>query len=254
MKIERPNDPYSPAWAEYWRQNPGLLRSVGAAASGDGDGDGGQDGDGGGDGDDPAEKLAKLEQERKDLQDRMSKLEANNRDLLDEKRRAKEAADQAAAEAAKKNGDVEALEKSWQEKLDAERQERERLSGTIQKLTSGQTATKVAAEVFGPHADLMMPHVQSRLTTEFVDGVPKVRVLDEGGNPSAKTPEELADEFRNNERFAPFVVASRASGGGPHGNGSGGGSGQKQMKRSDFDTMTPPQQSHFVNGGGKVVD
>lgn len=49
-KIERPTNPYDPAWPDWNIQNPLIRRSVGAAAA-DGDGDGGGDGDDGGDGD-----------------------------------------------------------------------------------------------------------------------------------------------------------------------------------------------------------
>ncbi len=42
--LQKPTDPYDPAWVEYARQNPGLRRSLSAADAGDG-GDGGDGGD-----------------------------------------------------------------------------------------------------------------------------------------------------------------------------------------------------------------
>jgi hypothetical protein len=191
-----------------------------------------------------------------DLADRLAKLEENNRALLREKKEAKEAAEKAALDAAKKGGDVEALEKSWQEKLQAREAE---LSGEIgnykslvTSLTVGATAATFAAEVFGNNADLMMHHVNQRLSTEIVDGRAKVRVLDRDGKPSAMTVEDLKAEFKNNERFAPFVVGSRASGGHPTGDKGNGGGGT--MTRSAFDQMGAAQKAKFMQDGGRLTD
>lgn len=160
-----------------------------------------------------------------DLEDRLKKLEKNNQDLLAEKKKAKEDAEAAALDAAKKGGDIEALEKSWTDKMtsavSAKDQELNALKEMVSQLTVGSTATALAAELFGEHADLMMHHIKSRLTYEVAEGKPKVRILDDG-KPSAKTVDELKEEFRSSQKFAPFVVGSKASGGGPTGRPSGG--------------------------------
>lgn len=47
MTLQRPSNDYDPLWAAYWRQNPHLLRSVGAMAAGEGGEGGSEGGDGG---------------------------------------------------------------------------------------------------------------------------------------------------------------------------------------------------------------
>lgn len=166
-----------------------------------------------------------------DLKERLKKLEKNNQELLEEKRKAKEEADRVAAEAAKKSGDVETLEKSWQEKLNSEVTAREQklkdYETMLSVMTVGSEATRLAAEVFGDHSEIMMPHIKSRLSYEIVDGHPKVRVLDSEGRPTAASVDDLKNEFKNSDKFAPFVVGSRASGAGAHSNRQGGGAVKK---------------------------
>jgi uncharacterized protein YegJ (DUF2314 family) len=201
-------------------------------------------------------KVEGIPQPDNSLADRLAKLEANNKALLDEKLAAKAAADQAKLEAAKKGGDVEALEKSWAQKLsDREAElagEVNNYKSLVTSLTVGATAATVAAEVFGDNADLMMHHVNSRMTTEIVDGRAKVRVLDREGKPTAMSVEDLKSEFKNNPRFAAFVVGSRASGSvPPGGKGSGGGS---VMTRSAFDQLGPAQKAKFMQEGGRLTE
>jgi len=189
------------------------------------------------------------------LAERLAKLESNNKSLLAEKLAEKERAERLAMEAAKKGGDVEALEKSWSEKLNTtvsqKDQELNQYQRMIESLTVGATASTFAAEVFGEHAELMMPHVSSRLKTEIVDGNPKVRVLTTDGKPSAMSIDDLKQEFRNNNRFAALVVGSRASGGVPAGHYSGGG---MVLSRSAFDQLPPRSRSEFIQKGGTLTE
>ena len=153
------------------------------------------------------------------------KREQEERKREQELRKAKE------LEAAKASGDVQALEKSWAEKLNTEKQTYEQqlqsLNGMINNLTVGSTATKLAAELaVQGSADVLLPHIQNRLKVEVVDGNPVVRVLDREGKPSAATVEELKNEFLNNQSFAPIISGTKASGAG-HRAGSGGGASKK---------------------------
>lgn len=150
-------------------------------------------------------------------------LKDQNAKLLAEKREAKKLQDEAAAEAkrlvdenARKSGDVAALEKSWQEKLNAKEAE---LTGklssyqkTVNELTIGSAAKEIGAKVFGKNAGLMTPHILQRLALEEVDGAFKVRVTKDG-KPSALTMDDLAKEFQVNPEYASVVVASQSSGG-----------------------------------------
>ena len=190
-------------------------------------------------------------------------LKAQRDALLNEKKEAQrkakeaeEAAKAAAEESARKNGDVAALEKSWQEKLAATESNYKNLNESLTKqihgLTVGQTATKLAAELaISGSADVLLPHIQSRLTVEIKDGAPSVRVLDLQGKPTALTIDELKQEFISNKAFAPLIAASKATGGGA--SGSGGGGAPKTMKRDQFETMNPVQKMDFIKSGGKLI-
>lgn len=172
-------------------------------------------------------------------------LKAQRDALLNEKKEAQrkakeaeEAAKAAAEEAARKSGDVSALEKSWQEKLATTETNYKNLNESLTKqihgLTVGQTATKLAAELaISGSADVLLPHIQSRLTVEIKDGAPSVRVLDLQGKPTALTIDELKQEFISNKAFAPLIAASKATGGGASTtNNSGSGATDIQTKLS----------------------
>ncbi len=188
-------------------------------------------------------------------------LKAQRDALLNEKKEAQrkakeaeEAAKAAAEEAARKSGDVSALEKSWQEKLAATESNYKNLNESLTKqihgLTVGQTATKLAAELaISGSADVLLPHIQSRLTVEIKDGAPSVRVLDLQGKPTALTIDELKQEFISNKAFAPLIAASKATGGGAS---SGGGGAAKTMTKNQFDAMSPTQKMEFMRSGGKL--
>lgn len=159
------------------------------------------------------------------LKESVAKLEAKNRELLEEKAKAKQAAEQAALEAAKKSGDLESLESSWKQKLESTTGEYsgriKELESMLTRITSGAEAKKLASDLAMPgHADLLMPHIERRLTTEVRDGVPQVRILDANGHLSAMTIEDLRKEIANSPLFAPILAGSRASGGGAPTNGS----------------------------------
>ena len=143
-------------------------------------------------------------------------------------KRARELEDQLAETAntnAKKNGDVEALEKSWGEKyakLEAElRGEIAGRDGHLNKLLVDNVAQSLASKLSTAPA-VILPHIKSRLQAEFHEGAGVTRVLDANGKPSALTLDELETEFRGNKDFAPIIIASKASGSGALGSGGGG--------------------------------
>lgn len=199
---------------------------------------------------------AELEDLKKQLDEALKGIEAlkaKNDELIAEKREAQrkakereEAAAQAAAEAAAKAGDVEALNKSWEAKLakrEAELTEALKARDSqLMDLTVGATAQRLASELAVPgSADVLLPHIKSRLRYE--DG--KTVVLDTEGKPSASTVDELANEIRNDKRFAPLIVASMADGGGASGSRGGGAA---TLKRSQ---MTPAQKREFIEKNGQ---
>lgn len=178
------------------------------------------------------EALRKEREERKAAKERAEALEREARER--------------AEEAARKAGDTEALERSWQEKL--AKREAELMDALkardaqLVELTVGATAQRLAADLAVPgSADVLLPHIKSRLRYE--DG--KIIVLDAEGKPSASTVDELANEIRNDSRFKPLIVASMADGGGASGSRGGGAA---TLKRSQ---MTPAQKREFIEKNGQ---
>lgn len=160
-------------------------------------------------------------------------LKRKNAELLEEKKAEQRRREAAELERAKKDGDVTALETSWQTRLDtevgAERAKVTGLEAQLQALTVGRAATELAAELAVvtngvSSAKALLPHIEKRLSMEVgQDGVAKVRVLDADGKPSAKTLDQLKDEFRADPVFAPLIQASKAGGSGADGGKGGGG-------------------------------
>ena len=195
------------------------------------------------------------------MQESIAKLEAKNRELLEEKARTKKEAEQAALEAAKKSGDLESLEKSWQKKVETTEQELrteiKQYEQMLASITSGAEARRLAADLALPgHADLLMPHIAGRLKTEIRDGKPTVRVLDRDGTPSAMTVDDLRKEIMGTELFAPILAGSKANGAGGTGRSDGGKPKLKafneytsselvELKRADPDTYIRIRDEYY---------
>jgi aspartate/methionine/tyrosine aminotransferase len=195
-------------------------------------------------------------------QEDVSGLKAKVDELLGEKKAAKEAADaareearQIAEQAALKSGDVEAITKSWQEKYDALNQTLEQSNSTIANLTSGSTATQLAAKLaVEGSSEVLLPHIQSRLKTEFKDGQPVTVVLGKDGRPSALTVDDLAAEFTNNKAFSHVISGSKARGAGTDTPTNKGGAGVLEISRSEFEALPAAKRMEHVKSGGKVTD
>jgi len=192
-------------------------------------------------------------------------LKKKNSELMDElkgfKRSQKEKEEQAAREREEllaKSGDVEALRKSYDEKMtkittDYSTRE-QNYQQQLQKLTVGQTATTLAAELAIPgSAPVLLPHIQARLSMEIRDGVPVTVVIGQDGKPSALTIDDLKSELSANPAFAPIIAASKAAGGGASGSGNGGGAAKKAVTRSQFDAMNPAQRAEHIKSGGTIT-
>lgn len=204
----------------------------------------------------PDPQAAQTTEQLAALQRDIDALKAKNSELIAEQRAAKKKAEAAALDAAKKGGDLDAIEKSWKEKLDSTQGDYEtkikQYETMVSAMTAGQQAVKIAAEIALPgSADVLLPHINQRLTTEIKDGKAVVRVLGKDGMPSAMSVDDLKKEFVENKAFAPLLVGSLASGGGKV-NGAGGEG--KSMQRSAFEKMDPTQKMKFVKDGGTIFD
>jgi hypothetical protein len=161
-------------------------------------------------------------------------LKAKNEELLAElranktkAREAEEAARIAAEDAARKSGDTEALDRSWQEKHTAALAEKDgtlsALQAQVHALTVGATAARVAGELaVQGSAAVLQQIIEPRLSMELREGKPTVVVLDAERRPTALTVDEFKTQLFNDAALAPLIASSRASGGGATG-GKGGG-------------------------------
>ena len=123
----------------------------------------------------------------------------------------------------KKRGNIDVLEKSWNEKFENQQaeysQQIEGYKNFIQKTLGDELAEKMSAEFYPDAPKVMIPHFRSRISVDFEPDesgkiVPKRRILDATGQPSALTPDELKKEFLNNTEFAGMVKGTQASGSG----------------------------------------
>ncbi|WHI46590.1 hypothetical protein [Microbulbifer sp. VAAF005] len=158
----------------------------------------------------------------------VAELKAQVASLLEEKKAEAKKAKDAAEEAARKSGDVEALDNSWKEKLanrETELQAQiDALNGSITTMTVDNVAVSMANEIaVQGSADILVPHIKARLAAEQRDGQFVTVVKDGQGKPSAASLDDLKTEFANNPAFAPVILGSKASGGGAGGGGQGGG-------------------------------
>jgi len=249
--INKPTDHYSSKWLDYWKQNPSLHRGVGAEATAE----------------ETAAAAAAAAKENEtpaidpkafeDMKAELDRYKIKHQESEKHLKEKEKLARTAAEEAAKKSGDVEALEKSWQDKLTAREAELTgQLTGyekMVSDMTAGAQALKLAAEMSIPgSADAMLPHIKSRLTTEIHEGKPVLRVLDADGKPSALSIDDLRKEFENNKAFAPLLIGSHASGGGAVNNGKEGGGAT--INRQAFNALSPGAQMEHIKKGGKLID
>lgn len=152
---------------------------------------------------------------------------------------------------ARKKGDIATLEKSWQSKLEKQRDEYE---AKVSKLTSHTTktlvdnvASQIAHKISNAPA-LIMPHIKSRLLADFDGDAPVTRVLDKEGKPSALTVDELASEFVANKDFSAIITASKASGGAGKSSNNGGGAANlnNSDKPADLSKMNPRELAELL--------
>lgn len=200
-----------------------------------------------------AEKSAMLEDVTKQFEAVKSKAD----ELLDETKKAKarareeaEAKDRAEKEKAQKNGDFEQLLKSSEKERESIARELESLRDSVGSERQRNVAMKLAAELAdGSNAELLSEFISKRLKyTE--EGV---KVLDQSGNLTVSSIDDLKREFEASDRFKSLLRGSRSNGGGAVGDG-GRASSAKEIKRAEFDKMEPAAKAAYFKDGGKLID
>lgn len=137
---------------------------------------------------------------------------------------------------ARKRKDIDALEKSWQGKLDKEKADAQKKIDARDAIIRRELGDNVAlglATKISTKPNLILPHIKSRITVDFDGDEPKTRILDKDGKPSALTVEDLQKEFVANADFADIIIASQASGSGASGGSGGGGASKKLSEMGD---------------------
>lgn len=141
----------------------------------------------------------------------------------EEKKKAKAEADEAKRllaekeeELARKTGNVEDLDKSWQAKLATKesemKAEKEKLAKQVQTLLVDNVAISLANELSKTSAKVLLPHITPRLTVDMDGDKPTTRILDAEGKISALTLDDLKKEFRDNKDFSAIITQTNASG------------------------------------------
>lgn len=163
--------------------------------------------DGSGGDDDPAELRRALERTRNENKEFKTKL----RDLETK-------LEETTGIDAKKRGDIDTLEKSWKDKFEKREKELldtlEKKDGFIRSTLVENAATKLATDLSGDKAAIMLPHVKSRLQVDLDGDAPAVKILDKDGKVSALTTDDLKKELLANKDFSSILVGSKASGSG----------------------------------------
>lgn len=192
------------------------------------------------------EALRKEREERRAAKERAEELERK--------------AQQAAEEAAKRSGDTEALDRSWNEKYTKALGEKDQtltaLQAQVHALTVGATAARLAGELAVQGSSAVLQRlIEPRLSMDMRDGKPVVVVLDNEGRPTALTPDELKNEIISDAALAPLVAGSKATGGGAAGSKGGGAAKTwdqlSGMERVELRRTNPAEHARLKAAAGQ---
>ena len=184
-----------------------------------------------------------------------TKLKENANKILSEKKSLEvDLAQYKAAKNAKagEGGDsskYQAMLEDAESKLEESRKAYEGLQGEVRQKTLEGEAIRLATSMTDDtnRANLLKQQIMGRLT---IDG-DSFGVLDERGNPTISSIEELTGQIKTQYPF--LVDGSKASGGGAKGSDSGAVSA-KQISRDAFESMGQGERSAFIKTGGVLSD
>lgn len=175
-----------------------------------------------------------LKAEKKSAEEKLAKYEQEEEERI---RKAEERAKKKAQEEyekAKGDKDVEAIEKSWTDKYSKLETEfkglQEKHNGYVIKSLVETAVTAMANEI-STHPSLISPHIRSRLGVDLTGDSSKLVVLDENGQRSALTVDELKKSFVDNKEFSAIIKATSANGGAKAGASSPSGTPTSETKR-----------------------
>lgn len=129
----------------------------------------------------------------------------------------KDKLDKLGYETSKNNKDIDAIEKSWADKLEAQKKEFEdkilSANSKMKNLLVDNVASDLANKL-STAPKLLLPHIKNRLSVDFDGEMPKTRILDNEGKPSALTIEDFEKEILANKEYSAILKGNSSSGSG----------------------------------------
>lgn len=183
------------------------------------------------------------------------KAESDLRTLREEFDQLKSELDKNKDDKHRKAGNIAELDASWNQKFEdlkaKHADEVSKLKGQVSKLLVDNVAETMAAEL-SDAPELLSEIIRKRLVVEEGANGPETRVLDASGTLSAKTVDELREEFKSNKKYAAIIRGSQASGGGSNGGGNGGGAAKafkdmSEKERTELAKSNPAEYQRQFN-------
>jgi hypothetical protein len=157
------------------------------------------------------ENSEKLKAEKLAIQAKLDALEADSKAKEEDELGAK--------------GEYEKLLKLKQEEFDTKitnaETEKAKAVEQIKNTMARAELLKIANEMAGDNAELILPHITSRVQVNVIDGNYTVQYTDINGTPVSTDPSMLKEDIKKNPLFK-NILKGRSSNGGGAGGGSGG--------------------------------
>jgi hypothetical protein len=184
-------------------------------------------------------------------------LKANNDALLAEKKKAQEAAEQASALAKLENEEKLKAKNDYKQLFESAQQDSAQLKQRLEEMMTKDKRQKIGTEAARIAAGLTKDSrkvtlLEEKLSQRLALVDDHVRVVDESGQLTVSTIEELTSRIKADYPF--LIDGSQATGGGAARSSGGAGSGDKIITRADYDSMRPIERSKYMQAGGKVTD
>ena len=199
-----------------------------------------------------------IEQQFKSYVEETTKgLKANNDALLAEKKKAQEAAEQASALAKLENEEKLKAKNDYKQLFESAQQDSAQLKQRLEEMMTKDKRQKIGTEAARIAAGLTKDSrkvtlLEEKLSQRLALVDDHVRVVDESGQLTVSTIEELTSRIKADYPF--LIDGSQATGGGAARSSGGAGSGDKIITRADYDSMRPIERSKYMQAGGRVTD
>ena len=199
-----------------------------------------------------ADQASKIKAQLDAMQAENARLQAKINEANKHNREAQKEAERQAREKAEAEGNYEQLFKSSEQERENLRQQLETLQQQNSQKAINEKALKIATNLAdGANVELLSEFIARRL--KYTDE--GIKVVDESGNLTISTIDDLQKEFAGSARYASLIKGNQSSGGGASGGSNSSSATGNTMSRADFDALDPTSQMKFIRQDkGKVVD